>query len=103
MPLAVNLCDDSPVLDVMALARGAAAAIGNDTGPMHLVAFMGCPSVSLFSGASAAAMNRPRGPFEGPGAIPPPPGLGTDTVTVLSRHDLSQLSVGPVLAALRLR
>ena len=102
-PRAVNLCDDSPVLDVMALARGAAAAIGNDTGPMHLVAFMGCPSVSLFSGASAAAMNRPRGPFEGPGAIPPPPGLGTDTVTVLSRHDLSQLSVGPVLAALRLR
>ena len=85
--------------------RGAstAAAIGNDTGPMHLIAFMGCPSVALICGASAAAVNRPRGPFEGPGAIPAPPGFGTDTVTVLSCRDLSRLSVERVLAALRLR
>jgi ADP-heptose:LPS heptosyltransferase len=98
----VNLCDDSPVLEVMALARGARAAVGNDTGPMHLIAFMGCPSVALFSAASTAAMNRPRGPYEGPGALPPPPGGAIETVTVLSKDDLSQLSVARVLAALRL-
>ena len=102
-PRVVNLCDDSPALEVMALARGAGAAVGNDTGPMHLIAVMGCPCVSLFSGASVADVNRPRGPYEGPGALPPLPGLGADTVTVLSQDDLSLLSVSKVLAALSLR
>jgi ADP-heptose:LPS heptosyltransferase len=99
---AVNLCGDSPLLKVMALARGAHAAVGNDTGPMHLIALMGCACVSLFSAASMASMNRPRGPYEGPGVLPPPPGGGSETVTVLAEDDLSQLSVARVLAALGL-
>ena len=47
-PLVVNLCDDSPILEVMALARGAVAAIGNDTGPMHLAHAVGTPNVAIF-------------------------------------------------------
>jgi len=97
----VNLCGVSPLLDVMTLARGAAAAVGNDTGPMHLIASMGCTCVALFSGVSVSSKNRPRGPYEGPGALPPPPGEKTETVTVLSEHDLSQLPVSRVLAALQ--
>ncbi len=97
----VNICGDSPVLEVMALARGAAAAIGNDTGPMHLIASVGCACVSLFSGATKATLCRPRGPYEGPGALPTPMDIGAGTVTVLCQDDLSHLTVDRVLAALR--
>lgn len=98
----VNLCGDSPLLEVMALARGAAAAVGNDTGPMHAIALMGCPCVTLFSAASSTSMHRPRGPYEGPGAIPPPPGAAAETVTVLAESDLALLSVDRVLSVLPL-
>ena len=37
-------------------------AIGNDTGPMHLIAAAGCPSVVLFSRDSDPALCAPRGP-----------------------------------------
>lgn len=101
-PKVVNLCEDSPILEVMALARGAAAAVGNDTGPMHLIAAMGCPCVSLYSRASDPDRTRPRGPFEGPGAAVPPPGVAADTVTVLREADLADLSLDRVRAALDL-
>lgn len=99
-PRAVNLCDDSPVMEVMALARDAALAIGNDTGPLHLIAAMGCPTVALFSGVSSPELNRPRGPYEGPGAIAPPPGREAATVTVIQEDDLGYLALERVLAAL---
>lgn len=99
-PKAFNLCDDSPVMEVMALARDAAVAIGNDTGPLHLTAVMGCPTVALFSGLSSPELNRPRGPYEGPGAIAPPPGRTAETVTVIQEPDLGYLAVDRVVAAL---
>lgn len=46
---------------IAALARGAAGAIGNDTGPMHLIAATGCPSLTLFSKASDPVRHAPRG------------------------------------------
>jgi ADP-heptose:LPS heptosyltransferase len=98
-PVAVNLCGDAPILDTMALAREAALAVGNDTGPMHLIAAMGCPCISLFSGVSSPIRNRPRGPYEGPGAIPPPPGRGRETVTVIQEDDLGKLALDRVVAA----
>jgi ADP-heptose:LPS heptosyltransferase len=101
-PDVVNLCDDSPMLEVMALARDAAGAIGNDTGPMHLIATMGCPSLVLFSRATDPAMTRPRGPYEGPGAAAAPPGCAHETVVVLRENDLAQLSVDRVEVALPL-
>jgi ADP-heptose:LPS heptosyltransferase len=65
------------------LARGATVAIGNDTGPMHLIAAAGCPSIVLFSRDSDPALCAPRGP----------------RVSVLRRPDLGRLDVPTVLHA----
>jgi ADP-heptose:LPS heptosyltransferase len=99
----VNLCDDSPILEVMSLASEAAGAVGNDTGPMHLIAAMGCPSLVLFSGATDPALTRPRGPYEGPGRRPVPPGGTPRTVAVLRRQELAALTVDEVRGAMLLR
>ena len=101
-PQTVNLCGDSPILDVMALARNAAFAVGNDTGPMHLIAAMGCRCLSLYSAASDPVKTRPRGPYEGPGAVKPPPGSPTETVTVLREDHLADLSFDRVWSAVAL-
>ena len=50
--------------DLRALARvlaGAAVAVGNDTGPMHLAAGLGVPTLVLFGGDSEPALTAPRG------------------------------------------
>lgn len=51
-PQARNLCGQTSLLEVAALARRAALSVGNDTGPMHLIVAMGCRSLVLFSYAS---------------------------------------------------
>ena len=43
------------------LGAKAALAVGNDTGPLHLVAAAGAPTVVLFSSASDPALSAPRG------------------------------------------
>jgi ADP-heptose:LPS heptosyltransferase len=73
--------------DIVGLARGAAAAVGNDTGPMHLVATAGTPSLVLFSQFSDPALCAP---------------WGAD-VQALRRPLLAELPVDEVEAALRLR
>ena len=83
-PAAIDLTGRTSLFDIPALARGAVAAIGNDTGPMHLIAAAGCPCVVLFSGASDPAQSAPIGP----------------KVTVLRRENLAQLSAAEVAAAL---
>ena len=65
------------------LARAATVAVGNDTGPMHLIAAAGCPSIVLFSRDSDPALCAPRGP----------------RVSVLRRPDLGRLDVATVLHA----
>jgi ADP-heptose:LPS heptosyltransferase len=71
-------------IDIVALARGAVAAIGNDTGPMHAAAMAGCPSVVLYSNESDPALCAQRGPV----------------VTILRRENLCALSVDEVIGAL---
>ena len=44
-----------------ALARCATVAVGNDTGPMHLIGAAGCPTVALFGPESHAVKTRPLG------------------------------------------
>ena len=83
-PDAVNLRGRTALLDLAALGRGAAAAVGNDTGPMHLIAAAGASSISLFGADSDPRKVAPRGP----------------SVTVLSRDDLQDLPVSEVLDAL---
>jgi len=61
-PGCVNLCAKTDFLDLAALAQGAEAAVGNDTGPMHLLAAAGCACVVLYSHDSDPALCAQRGP-----------------------------------------
>ena len=83
-PKALNLCGETKLEEIAALARGAALAVGNDTGPMHLIAAAGTPSIVLFSKASDPRKTAPR---------------GTAVKSILC-DDLSQLSLGDVLREL---
>lgn len=60
-PDAINLCAQTSLMDLVALARNAAGAIGNDTGPMHLIAPTRCPTIVLFSKHSDPARHAPQG------------------------------------------
>jgi len=51
-PTTVDLTGKTGVPELAALARHAWAAVGNDTGPTHLIAAVGCPTVAVFSNAS---------------------------------------------------
>ena len=61
-PGSVNLCAKTDFIDIAVLARGAALAVGNDTGPMHMISLAGCPSVVLYSFDSDPALCAQRGP-----------------------------------------
>lgn len=61
VPFALNLCGKTGFGQLAVLARGASVAVGNDTGPMHIIAVAGCPSLVLFSGASDPSRSAPRG------------------------------------------
>jgi ADP-heptose:LPS heptosyltransferase len=83
VPGAVDLTGRTDFAQLASLARAAQVAIGNDTGPMHLIATAGCPSVVLFSRDSDPALCAPRG----------------RSVSVLRRPDLGQLDAGTVMQA----
>lgn len=61
-PGSVNLGGKTDFLDLATLAQGAHVAVGNDTGPMHLIAAAGCASVVLYSFDSDPALCAQRGP-----------------------------------------
>lgn len=61
-PGCVNLCAKTDFIDLATLAQGAQVAVGNDTGPMHLIAAAGCASVVLYSSDSDPALCAQRGP-----------------------------------------
>ena len=61
-PAARNLCGETSLFEVVTLARGARVAVGNDTGPVHLIAAAGCPTLVLFSEASHPTKSRPPWP-----------------------------------------
>ena len=67
---------------VAMLGAKAALVVGNDTGPLHLAAAAGAPTVVLFSSASNPQLAAPRG-----------------HVTVLRSGNLADLSVAEVLQA----
>jgi ADP-heptose:LPS heptosyltransferase len=83
-PRARDLTGKTSLFTIAGLARRAQLAVGNDTGPMHLIAMLGCPVVSLFSSESNPVRSAPRGA----------------SVTVIRRDDLASLSVDEVMAAL---
>jgi ADP-heptose:LPS heptosyltransferase len=79
-PAARDLTGQTTLGDIASLARAAQVAVGNDTGPMHLIATAGCRSVVLFSRNSDPALCAPRG----------------RDVTVLRRPDLAALAPAEV-------
>ena len=74
-PAAVSLIGKTSLFEIAVLARKAALALGNDTGPMHMAAAAGAPSLVLYSKASDPALCAQRGP----------------KVTIERTEDLSQL------------
>ncbi|CAK0772472.1 ADP-heptose--LPS heptosyltransferase [Azospirillaceae bacterium] len=62
-PQALDVTGQTRLLDLATLGRRARGAVGNDTGPMHLIAPSGCPTVVLFSAASNHQTCRPLGPI----------------------------------------
>jgi ADP-heptose:LPS heptosyltransferase len=82
LPQARDLTGRTDFARVAALGARAAIVIGNDTGPLHLAAAAGAPTIVLFSKASDPALSAPRG-----------------HVTVLQAPDLADLAVASVLAA----
>lgn len=60
-PGTLDLSGQTDLPQIAVLARGAAAAIGNDTGPMHLIAATGCPCLVLFSRHSNPKRHAPKG------------------------------------------
>ena len=84
-PSARDLTGKTSFADIAALARRAGFCIGNDTGPTHLAAVAGCPTLALFGEDSDPALCAPRGP----------------RVAVLRRQPLGSLQLADVQAALQ--
>jgi ADP-heptose:LPS heptosyltransferase len=61
-PGALDLTGRTAIADLAGLASRSCLAVGNDTGPMHLAAAIGCPCLVLFSAESDPALTAPRGP-----------------------------------------
>jgi ADP-heptose:LPS heptosyltransferase len=86
-PTAMDLTGATSLPDLFTLAARASLAVGNDTGPMHIAAAVGCPSVVLFSADSDPDMTAPRS-------------LDGGWPVILRETDLADLSVERVAAAL---
>lgn len=83
-PGARDLCGRTSLEALAALGRGARLAVGNDTGPMHMIAAAGAPSLVLYSKESDPAKIAPRGP----------------AVNTLRRESLGDLALEEVLSNL---
>ena len=57
----ISLAGATTLAEVAALGRSATVSIGNDTGPMHILAAGRRPTFVLFGGASEPALCAPRG------------------------------------------
>ena len=86
-PGAVDLTGRTNLMEIAGLARRATGAVGNDTGPMHLIAATGCPSLVLYSSASDPELCAQRGP----------------DVRILRKPNLTDVGVEEVEAQLTLR
>jgi ADP-heptose:LPS heptosyltransferase len=86
-PGAVDLTSRTNLMEIAGLARRAAGAVGNDTGPMHLIAATGCPSLVLYSLASNPTLCAQRGSY----------------VRILQKPNLADVGVEEVEAQLTLR
>ena len=84
IPSAIDLTGQTGFGDLADLARAARFAVGNDTGPMHLIATAGCAAITLFSADSNPSQCAPSGRW----------------TRILQRPDLADLAVETVLKSL---
>jgi ADP-heptose:LPS heptosyltransferase len=84
-PSTLNLMDQTSFYHITTLAREAAGAIGNDTGPMHMIGATGAKCIVLFSQASDTIKHAPKG----------------DHVTTLQKEHLKDLKAEDVIAQLK--
>jgi ADP-heptose:LPS heptosyltransferase len=63
-PRARDLTGRTDFARIAVLGAKAALAVGNDTGPLHLAAAAGAPTLVLFSSVSDPALSAPRGKVE---------------------------------------
>ena len=89
-PKARNLMGRTGFLDIAALAARSVLAIGNDTGPMHIAAAAGAPSIVLFSRESDPKKSAPRG-------------IGENAVSIIRENDLRELTAARVMDEVRRR
>ena len=84
-PGLINLAGHTDLGQVAALARRAVAAVGNDTGPVHVTGMVGAPTLVLMSRVTDPVRMLPRGP----------------RVSWLKRDDLADLTAEEVFAAIQ--
>jgi ADP-heptose:LPS heptosyltransferase len=63
VPACIDMTDQTNFHDLATLGRRASMAIGNDTGPLHLLSVAGSPTIALFSHASDPVRCVQRGPW----------------------------------------
>jgi len=80
-PQSLDLTGQTSLKHIATLARHSAGAIGNDTGPMHLIGSTGTPSLVLFSEHSDPIKHAPKG----------------NKITVLQENNLDDLKSEKVL------
>ncbi len=85
-PQALNLTGKTSLFQIASIAHGAAGAVGNDTGPMHIIGPTGCPTLALFSSSSNPIRHAPQG----------------DNVSTLQKDNLKELEVSKVLESIKI-
>lgn len=84
VPTARDLTGRTDFFQLASLGARAVLAVGNDTGPIHLISATGAPTIALFSKASDPAQCAPRG-----------------HVTVIQADQLDQVDLDMVLRAVQ--
>jgi ADP-heptose:LPS heptosyltransferase len=86
-PSLINLVDKTEIGQLAEVARHALGVVGNDTGPIHIAAITGAPTLVLMSGKTDPVRMTPLGPDVG----------------WLRRENLTELPPSEVLKSIRLR
>lgn len=55
-PMVVNMLNKTSLLDIPDLVRRSIAVVGNDTGPSHMAAFSGIPTIAIFAQRTASSV-----------------------------------------------
>jgi ADP-heptose:LPS heptosyltransferase len=85
-PRALNLVGKTSIFQIASLGRSAQFCIGNDTGPMHIIALTKCPTIAIFSTASFPEKAAPKGKH----------------IKLLIREKLEDLSLDEVVSSIDL-